>query len=79
MEEEWRELGFADASLMKAAQLRSNSDVWRYWLVNEATGRAVCKACQMEANMKNNKEYQGPRASRWTMGKSMSEHIRKKR
>ena len=76
-EEEWRELGFVDASL-KTASLRSNSDVWMYFLVNEVTGKAICKACQLEFTMKD-KFSEGPRSSRWTMGSSMGGHIRKKR
>ena len=76
-EEEWRELGFVDASL-KTASLRSNSDVWKYFLVNEVTGKAICKACQLEFTMKD-KFACGPRSSRWTMGGTMSGHIRKKR
>ena len=44
--EEWKELGFEDASIAKATELRSNSGVWSYYLINETTGHAVCKTCQ---------------------------------
>ena len=43
----WGEIGFEDACLNKVHQIRSNSAIWKYFLVNDVTGHAVCKTCQV--------------------------------
>ena len=54
----WREIGFEDASLNKVHQIRSNSAIWKYFLVNDVTGQAVCKTCQALKDMtKKNVDY----------------------